>query len=127
MVPDANWLESAGRALILGFFIVTGLCNLTPYQIRGHIERMAEFGTPFASAAFWTGIVMQFTACVLILAGWHAAVGYCMLIVFTVTASAIFHRFWEMKDPMRSNFARLFFLQNCALVGGLLLLLGRLA
>jgi uncharacterized membrane protein YphA (DoxX/SURF4 family) len=42
---------------------------------------------------------------------------------FTVLASAIFHRFWEKKDPLQRNASRLALLSNVAIVGGLLLLL----
>ena len=38
-------------------------------------------------------------------------------------ATAIYHRFWQMDDPMKRNFSRLALLNNVAIVGGLLLLL----
>jgi uncharacterized membrane protein YphA (DoxX/SURF4 family) len=50
---------------------------------------------------------------------------YC-LIVFTVAATAIFHRFWQMPDPAKRNSSRIILLGNIAILGGLLLLLGNL-
>ena len=120
---DATWLNAAGKLLIVGFFVVAGLYNLAPVRIKDHIERLAEFGVPLPAAAFWFGIALQFTGCALVLAGWHAEVGVLFLIVFTVVANALFHRFWTATDPVRRNTMRLLLLNGVAILGGLLLLL----
>src|SRR4029453_12675548 len=122
MQNDALLMASPGRLLIIGFFIVAGLCNLTPFRIKDHIDRMAAFHTPFPAAAFWIGIALQFAGCALLLTGWHAPLGAMFLIVFTVAATLIFHRFWQMNDPPRRNVSRVMFLNNTGLLGGLLLL-----
>ena len=122
MFYDASLLDAAGRFIIVVYFVVAGLCNLTPARIKDHIDRMAALGTPFATAAFWTGIVLQFTGCALLVTNWHADVGAIFLIVFTIAATAIFHRFWSKPEPQR-NLSRIMFLNNTGLLGGLLLLL----
>ena len=119
---ELSFLDSAGRLLIVGFFLVAGLSNMTRERIREHIERMRANGMP-AAAAFWFGVVLQFCGCALLLAGWHADIGALLLIIFTVAATAIFHRFWRVGDPVKRNIARLMFHNNIAIVGGLLLLL----
>ena len=124
MYGDDSWLDTAGRLLIVFCFLATGLCNLTKARVQDHIERMAAFGTPAPAAAFWAGIVLQFTGCALILLDWHADIGVGCLIVFTAAATAIFHRFWTMQDPAKRNSSRITLLANTAIVGGLLLLLG---
>lgn len=116
-------LEAAGRLLIVGFFVVAGAMNLTPARIKDHIDRAAAFNAPFPAAMFWFGIALQFASCALVLANWHPALGVAGLIVFTVCATAIYHRFWQMQDPMKRNFSRLAVLNNVAILGGLLLLL----
>ena len=116
-------LVLAGRLLIAGFFVVAGLMNLTRARIADHIERATRFKTPYPTFVFWAGIALQFASCALVLADWHADVGVVGLVVFTVLASAIYHRFWQMDDPMKRNFSRLALLNNVAIVGGLLLLL----
>jgi len=123
MYNDASVLEIAGRLLIVFFFLVAGLNNLSPARVKDHIERMQGFGVPMAGAAFWTGLAMQFTGCALVLANWHADIGVVLLIAFTVVAGGMFHRFWNAQDPMRRNALRLGLLNNIAVVGGLLLLL----
>ena len=120
-----SWIDAGGRLLLIGFFVVAGLCNLTREQIKAHIDYMGEAGTPYPAAAFWIGIVLQFTGCALILAGWHPAIGVYCLIVFIIAATAIFLRFWEKKDPMQRTIFRQFLLNNVAILGGLLLLLDR--
>ena len=116
-------LAFAGKWLIVAFFLVTGVSNLTKARIADHIGRMAGFGMPFPATAFWIGIAMEFTGCALIIAEWHAAAGVVLLMVFTIAATAIFHRFWEKSDPLSRNISRLTLLGNLAILGGLCLLL----
>jgi putative oxidoreductase len=123
MYGDLSWTDTAGRLLIVLCFLVTGICNLTKARIKDHIDRMAAFHTPFPAAAFWIGIVLQFTGCALLLADWHPEIGVYCLILFTVAATAIFHRFWSMPDPAKRNLSRIILLGNTGILGGLLLLL----
>ena len=123
MYGDTSWPELAGRLLIVAFFVVAGLYNLAPQRVRDHVKRLAEFGVPFPAAALWAGLALQFTGCVLVLADWHAEAGAWCLIVFTVAANALFHRFWTVQDPARRNVTRLLLLNGIAILGGLLLML----
>src|SRR5260221_5233375 len=125
MYHDASWLDTAGRLLFVVSFLVAGLCNLTRARIDDHIARMAAFNTPYPAAAFWIGISLQFTGCALLASDWHAAIGALCLIVFVVTATLIFHRFWSMRDPGKRNGSRINLLNNLAIVAGLLLLFSR--
>ena len=121
MIHDPSLLDTAGRYLIVASFLIAGLCNLTPARVKDHVDRMAALGTPLPAAAFWTGIAMQLIGCALLLAGWHADIGAILLIVFTIAATAIFHRFWRKPEPQR-NLSRIMFLNNAATLGGLMLL-----
>jgi uncharacterized membrane protein YphA (DoxX/SURF4 family) len=123
MYGDLSWTDTAGRLLIVACFLVTGLCNLTKARIKDHIDRMAAFHTLAPAVAFWIGIALQFAGCALLLVDWHAEIGVWCLIVFTVAATAIFHRFWSMQDPAKRNLSRIILLGNTAILGGLLLLL----
>jgi putative oxidoreductase len=123
MLPEGSWLDAAGRLLIVLFFLVTGVSNLTRARIEDHVERMAASGTPFPRLAFWTGIGLQFAGCALLLVNWRPDYGVYCLIVFTVAATLIFHRFWQKADPTQRNASRLGLLANIAILGGLLLLL----
>jgi len=120
---DASWIDTLGRLLIVVFFLAAGLYNLAPARVKDHIERMAAIGVPLPAAAFWFGMALQFTGVALVATGWHAEIGAWCLIVFTVTANAMFHRFWTVQDPARRNTLRLMLLNGIAITGGLLLLL----
>jgi putative oxidoreductase len=117
------WLDIAGRQLIVLFFVVTGVSNLTKARIADHIDRMANLGVPFPASAFWLGVAAQFTGAALVAFDWHPALGTLCLIVFTIAATSIFHRFWQKSDPIQRNLSRLALLANLAILGGLLLLL----
>jgi len=116
-------LDTVGRALFVGYFLIAGLCNLAAHQVRSHVDRMRELGTPLPAIAFWTGLAIQFTGCALLLTERYAPIGAICLIVFTVAATAIFHRFWIFSDPARRNASRINLLNNTGVLAGLLLLL----
>jgi putative oxidoreductase len=120
-----TWIGTAGKHLIVLFFVVTGVSNLTKARIADHVERMRAFSTPAPAALFWLGIALQFIGCALIELDWHPAIGVGCLIVFTLAATAIFHRFWQKTDPLQRNISRLTLLGNTAILGGLLLLLDK--
>jgi len=123
MFADTVWLDTAGRALFIGYFLIAGLCNLAPHQVRSHVDRMRDLGTPRPGAVFWTGLTLQFTGCALLLTERFAAIGALCLVVFTVAATAIFHRFWIFDDPKQRNASRINLLNNTGVVAGLFLLL----
>jgi putative oxidoreductase len=122
---DASWLDTAGRLLIVAFFVITGLRNLQKDQVDDHIQRLAAYGTPVLSPeqTFWAGIALEFLGCALLLFNWYPAVGALCLIVFTVLATALMLRFWEADDPGKRIGMQNGFLANIGVVGGLLLLL----
>jgi len=115
-------IETAGKFLIVGYFIAAGINNLLPARIEEHRARLAGFGVPFPSAAFWLAHAVLFTGCALIVAGWRAEVGVVLLIGFTVVANALYHRFWKVDDPFRRNLLRVQLMNGFGTVGGLLLL-----
>ena len=50
------------------------------------------------------------------------AVTAVLLLVFTFTATAIFHRYWQINNPIQRNYHMLLGLANVGLTGGLLLI-----
>ena len=124
-VGDASWLDSAGRLLMVAFFLITGLRNLQKHQVEDHIQRLEGYGTPVLSASqtFWAGIVLEFIGCALVLFNWYPAIGVLCLIAFTVLATALMLRFWEADDPGKRVGMQNGFLANIGIVGGLFLLL----
>ena len=120
---DASWLDSAGRLLMVAFFVIVGLRNLSRHHIEDHVKRLTFFKCPQPRLAFWAGMLLEAVGCALVLANWHADIGVLCLIVFTVVASLLLLRFWEMDDPMKRTGMQNGFLANVGVLGGLLLLL----
>ena len=120
---DASIYDSIGRLLIIAFFVIVWLRNLSSHHIEDHVKRLTFFKAPMPRAAFWVGMVLDAVGCVLLLINWHPAIGALCLIVFTVLASLLLLRFWEMDDPMKRTGMQNGFLANVGVVGGLLLLL----
>jgi putative oxidoreductase len=119
---DASWLDTAGRLLIVVFFLAVGLRNLQKVHVDDHVARLTKFKAPFPKQAFWIGQTMEFVGCALVLLNWYPAIGVGLLLVFTVVASALLLRFWEVDGPMRTGMQN-GMLANVGIVGGLLLLL----
>jgi uncharacterized membrane protein YphA (DoxX/SURF4 family) len=78
---------------------------------------------PYAKPALIAGFAMQFMGGLLVALDWHRALGALILIVFTVLATAIFHQYWRIEDPLRRHLHVSFIYSNCGIVGGLLLLM----
>ena len=116
-------LQESGKWLIVAFFAATGLANLTKSRIADHVERLRAYGMPWPAAAFWAGLALEFSGSAMVICGGHPRLGVGALIAFTIIATAIFHRFWQKRDPVQRNFSRLTLLSNLAVLGGLLLLL----
>ncbi len=114
---------NAGLLLIAAFFLITTALNLRKAAVEDHVNRLTIFHAPLPRLTFWIGIAMEIVGCALVLAGWHADLGVVILIAFTVLATALLLRFWEVQDPMKRTGMRLGFLANIGILGGLLLLL----
>jgi uncharacterized membrane protein YphA (DoxX/SURF4 family) len=120
---DPSWLVTIGRWLIVLFFLAVGIRNCFKPQVDDHLHRLKLFHAPFPRQTFWIGQTLEFIGCALVLANWHPAIGVGCLIAFTVLASALLLRFWEVGDPFKQAIMRNAVLANTAVVGGLLLLL----
>jgi len=115
-------LHVAGQLLLAFLFLGTGLVNSTT-KVQQHLDRMVDAGVPYARATLYAGFALQFAGGLMLLLDWQRAIGAGILIVFTVLASAIFHRFWLVEDPLRRHFHVSFLFVNCGVIGGLLLLM----
>jgi putative oxidoreductase len=122
MYQDQTPLHIAGQLLIAFLFLATGIVNVTT-KFRQHLYRMVAVGVPYAKPLLVAGFAMQFAGGLLVALDWHRALGAAVLIVFTVLATAIFHRYWRVDDPLRRHLHVSFIFSNCGIVGGLLLLM----
>lgn len=120
---DHSLIAVTAHLLVAVLFIGAGVINaFSPTRTRQHIEHFAALGLPAPWLVLFVGYALQFGGGLMVLFDWHADIGALMLIVFTITAMLTYHHFWTMQDPARRNTARLFFLNNCAVLGGLILI-----
>lgn len=122
MYADHSLLEALGQILMTVLFLGTAAINST-MKVRQHAERIAAQGIPAPYAVLWAGFAMQYAGAIMIGLDVWTDTGAVVLIVFTVLATAIFHRFWEVEEPLRRHLHQAFLFSNCAIVGGLLLLI----
>jgi putative oxidoreductase len=122
MYADHGALQIAGQLLIAFLFLGTGVINST-MKVKQHVDRMAAMGIPQARLVLWIGFAMQYAGGLSVAFDYRTEIGAVILIVFTVVATTIFHRYWELEDPLRRHLHQSFIFSNCAIVGGLLLLI----
>ena len=120
MYENHTPLQAAGQLLLAFAFLGTGMRN-AGWKFRQHLDRMAAYGVPQARLALVAGFVLQFAGGTLLLLDVHRALVAALLIAFTVLASAIFHRWWLVADPLLSHLHLSNLIVNCGVVGGLLL------
>ena len=119
---DHTPLAIIGQLMIATLFLGTLVLNAATKE-QQHVDRMAAMGIPLPRASLWAGFALQAAGGVMVAVDWRAGRGAILLIVFTVLASAIFHRFWTMEDPLRRHLHLSFVFSNIAVIGALLLLI----
>ena len=123
MFEGQSALQISGQLLIAFLFLATGIIN-AGWKFQQHLDRMIDAGVPFARPALITGFALQFVGGAMLALDYRVTLAAVMLIAFTVAATAIFHRFWLIKDPLRRHLALSFVFNNIGIVGGLLLMMG---
>lgn len=120
MYADHTPLQAAGQLLLAFAFLATGVRN-AGWKFQQHADRMTAYGVPQPRLALQAGFVLQFLGGFLLALDLWRALGAALLILFTVLASAIFHRWWLVPDPLLSHLHLSNLIVNCGVVGGLLL------
>ena len=122
MYADHTTLQAVGQIFIAVLFLGTALINSTT-KVKQHADRMAALGVPIPYVTLWVGFAIQYAGGILVLLDIRPDIGAYLLIVFTVAATAIFHRFWLVADPLLRHIHMSVLFSNIGIVGALLLLL----
>ena len=122
MFDGQSALHITGQLLIAFLFLATGIIN-AGWKFQQHLDRMIDAGVPLARPALIIGFAMQFAGGAMLALDYRVSLAAIILIIFTVAATAIFHRFWLIEDPLRRHLAVSFVFNNLGIVGGLLLLM----
>lgn len=113
--PDL--INLLGRLAVAGYFLWSVSFNITAKA--HHLSEFKRIGAPAGELMFWAGIALSALGSILLVYTPTAWLGALMLIVFTLTADAIFHRYWTYEDPGESVVHKFFLFEHVALVGGM--------
>jgi putative oxidoreductase len=122
MYADHTTLETVAQLLLVVTFLGSALINST-VKFKRHLDHIAEIGLPFPGVSLCFGFVVQYVGSLMLLFDYRADIGAILLIIFTIAATALFHRFWLVEDPLLRHLSQAFCLTNCGVVAGLLLLI----
>jgi putative oxidoreductase len=112
----------AGRLLIAALFVSSGIWKITHFAIT--TAYFVRIGMPIAEAMAVLAIIIELGGGIALAIGWRLRWVAWGLTVFTLVATGLGHRFWEV-DPAQFFNQLNHFLKNIAVVGGLLILAAR--
>jgi len=90
------------------------------FDFSGAVAEAQHFGLPLAPVAATATIVAELAGSLLILSGYYRWIGALWLGGFTLVATFVANRFWEIPLPDRFGVENAFF-EHLGLVGGFLL------
>jgi len=99
-------------------YLQGGLVKLTDFS--GAVAEAQHFGLPAPALVATATIVTELAASALILTGFHRWLGALWLAAFTLVATFVANRFWEIPLPDRFMVENAFF-EHLGLIGGFLL------
>ncbi len=121
MHADHTFIQTLAHILVAVCFIVIGVINF--FRRADVHEEMRGFGVPMPEIALPIGLASQWLGSLLVLLDYYAGIGALILIIFTVTASFIFLRWWKIKDnPFRRIHLVIGIFTNFAVIAALLLI-----
>jgi uncharacterized membrane protein YphA (DoxX/SURF4 family) len=130
-VASLAWLERLAQAVmavpavrliallaLCAAYLQGGLEKL--WDFNGAIAEARHFGLPLPSVVAGATIVTELGASALILSGYYRWVGALWLAGFTLVATFVANRFWEIPQPERFMVENSFF-EHIGLIGGFVL------
>ena len=107
------------RIALAVLFIPGGFSKLT--NLAGFTAMLQKQGVPYTDILAPLGAGIELLGGIAMLIGFQTRLAAVLLIVFTIIATAIAHRFWEFEGAARQMQQGQFF-KNLAIIGGFLAL-----
>jgi putative oxidoreductase len=117
---DHTLVQILAHLFIATLFIIVGVRNFLNWT--SVIKRMTDLSVPLPQLAFPLALAVQFAGAALLAIDYRADIGAVLLIGFTVTVTAFYHRYWTYADARQRQNHFQFLFNNLAVVGGLMLL-----
>ena len=118
--PASDLALLIGRVALAALFIPAGLSKLT--DVGAFAASLEKRGVPLADVLAPLGAAVELFGGIAVLIGFQTRVAAVLMILFTVVATLIAHRFWEFEAAARATQQSAFF-KNLAIVGGYLVLM----
>ena len=115
---DTIWLLA--RCFIGGIFVYSGFGKLT--GLEGFAASLAKNGVPMADVMAVIGAAVEFFGGLAIVLGLETRTAALLMAAFTISATLISHRFWELQDAAAFKQQSVHFMKNLAILGAFLLL-----
>jgi len=109
-----------GRVAFAALFLPSGL--LKAMNLQAFIYNIDGRGVPFAPVLAMFGASVEFLGGLALLLGVQVRFASVLLLVFTVLATLIAHRFWEYAPGAARQMQQISFFKNVAIVGGFVFL-----
>ena len=110
-----------GRILLAAVFIISGFAKVGGFD--GTAGYIASKGLPLPQVLTALTILVELGGGLLLAVGWKARWAALAIAVFTLLATFLFHNFWTMTGPQRTDDFNNFW-KNMAIVGGMLMVMG---
>ena len=115
-----NFLLLAGRVLMGWIYVESGWRKLT--GMDAFIASLVRRDVPQATVLGWIGAPLEFLGGLALVFGAWTRCAAVAMIVFTIVATLIGHRYWEMTDLIVRRMQQSHFAKNVTIIGGLILL-----
>lgn len=107
-----------GRICLSAIFILAGVGKFMDFH--GTAEYMASKGLTMIPVFLYAAAILEIVGGLSLLLGLKVRWGATILMLFVVSATVIFHDFWNVTDPILQKLQMIMFMKNLAILGGLL-------
>jgi putative oxidoreductase len=115
----SNEVILAARLLLAALYLIFGWRKLMDYP--GTLARMVQDGAPLPVVATYVAIFMELPVAFAVAVGAFTCPCAVLLALYTLGASLIAHRYWQVKGPNKVESMESFY-KNLSIMGGFLLL-----
>jgi uncharacterized membrane protein YphA (DoxX/SURF4 family) len=118
-VLAAPWIRVIALLGLCAAYLQGGVDKALDFN--GAVAEMQHFGLAPAALLVWVAIVLELGGSVLIIGGWYRWLAALALALFTLAATFIANRFWELPPSHDRFMTENGFFEHLGLVGGFLL------
>ena len=115
-----EFLLLVGRVLMGWIFVESGWRQLM--GMDAFITSLVNRRVPYPAVLGWIGAPVEFFGGLALVLGAATRWATLLIIVFTIVATLIGHRYWELTDALAWRMQKSHFAKNLAIIGGLVVL-----